>query len=331
MDWRSLPKVELHLHMDTSLSFEAAVQLDPSLTRESFLRDFVAPVKCHDLADFLSRVPPIMNLLQTERGLQLLTQEMFRQMADDSMLYAEVRFAPLQHIEKGLTPKEVVRIIEAEVEQASKNTGVEARIILCSLRHYSAEQSMETVELVDQFRGSRVVAFDLAGDEAGYPLSTHLEAFRFAAAHQIYITSHAGEASGPQSVWETLEQVKPARLGHGVRSIEDPALVAHLKRTQMHLEMCPTCNVQLDVFPSYPELPIDQLYREGLSLSVSTDNRTLTPITLTGEYEKLAATFNWGKDEFLKCNVNALNNSFIPQTLKDDLLRRLHARYEQAS
>ncbi|MBX3083483.1 MAG: adenosine deaminase [Anaerolineae bacterium] len=330
MDWVTLPKVELHLHLDTSLNFEAAVQLKPSLTREVFLRDYVAPEKCLNLADFLSRVPRILELLQTERGLQLLTQEMFRQLADDHMLYAELRFAPLLHTQQGLAPKDIVRIIEAAADKGSKATGIETRLILCSLRHFSADQSMETVQLVDQFKGSRVAAFDLAGDEAGYPLATHLEAFRFAKDRHIAITSHAGEASGAQSVWETLDQVQPDRLGHGVRSIEDPALVARLKQMQIHLEMCPTCNVQLEVFPTYPEHCIDRLYREGLSLGISTDNRTLTPVTLTREYEKMAATFGWGKQDFQKCNVNALNAAFVPQPIKDDLLRRLNAAYDRA-
>jgi adenosine deaminase len=329
MDWRTLPKVELHLHMDTSLSFEAAVQLNPTLTRDVFLRDYVAPEKCVNLTDFLSRVPPIMELLQTERGLHLLTQEMFRQLADDHMLYAEVRFAPLQHLQQGLTPTDVVRTVETAVEKYSKETGIEARIILCSLRHFTAEQSMQTVELVEQFKGSRVVAFDLAGDEAGYPLDAHLEAFQFAHDRQLAITSHAGEASGAQSVWETLEKVKPHRLGHGVRSIEDPTLVAHLRQTQMHLEMCPTCNVQLDVFPSMADHCIDTLYRQDISLGISTDNRTLTPVTLTKEYERLSATFGWGKQDFLKCNVNTLKAAFVPPALKEDLLRRLREGYEK--
>ena len=327
MDWRSLPKVELHLHLDVSLSFEGAVQLEPSLTRDVFLRDYVAPVKCTNLADFLSRVPRILELLQTERGLHVLTQEAFSQLADDHAVYAELRFAPLQHTRQGLSPQDVVSIIESEVERGVKDTGIESRLILCSLRHFSAEQSMQTVQLVDQFRGSRVVAFDLAGDEAGYPLTAHVEAFRFATDRHIALTSHAGEASGPQSVWDTLRTIKPSRIGHGVRSIEDPTLVKYLQQQRIHLEICPTCNVQLDVFPTYADHCIDKLYREDVSLGISTDNRTLTPVTLTQEYEKLATTFGWGKAEFLKCNTNAINAAFVPQPVKDDLLRRVHQAY----
>ena len=328
MDWRSLPKVELHLHMDISLSFQAAVQLNPSLTQEVFARDFIAPAKCTNLTDFLTRVPRILELLQTEYGLQLLAQDMFRQLAEDHVMYAELRFAPLLHTQQGLLPQEVVHIVEAAVDRASRESGIEARLILCSLRHFGAEQSMQTVQLVHQFRGSRVTAFDLAGDEAGFPLTTHLEAFRFAADHGIALTSHAGEASGPQSVWETMQMIKPPRIGHGVRSIEDPALVQYLKEAQVHLEICPTCNVQLDVFPTYADHSIHRLHLKDVSLSISTDNRTLTPITLTEEYEKLATTFGWSKDDFLECNLNAINAAFVPHAVKENLMQRVTYAYE---
>ena len=327
MDVRTLPKVELHLHVDTSLSYAGASELDPSVTQEIYDRDFKGPMQCRDLADFLSHVPPIVNLLQTERGLQVMIEDMFRQLAADNVVYAELRFAPLQHLRDGLAPNDVVRIVEAATERAVQDSGIEARLILCSLRHYSADQSMETVQLVEAFKGSMVVGFDLAGDEAGYPLATHLEAFRYAQAHDLSITSHAGEACGADSVWETLDAIHPPRIGHGVRAIEDPALIQRLKHDHIHLEMCPTCNVQLNVFPSYAAHPIDQLYREGLSLGISTDNRTLTPITMTGEYERLASTFGWGRAEFLQCALYALDAAFVEDSIKEGLRQEIIARH----
>lgn len=328
INWSARPKVELHLHMDISLSFEAAVQLNPSLTQEVYARDFVAPAKCNSLGDFLTRVPRVLELLQTEHGLQILAQDLFRQLAADNVVYAELRFAPLLHTQKGLSPQEIVRTVEAAIDRASHDTGIDSRLILCSLRHFSTEQSMQTVQLIDQFRGSRVVAFDLAGDEAGYPLRPHLEAFRFAEAHHIPITSHAGEASGAQSVWETLDLLRPSRIGHGVRSIEDPTLVQHLKQEQIHLEICPTCNVQLDVFPTFADHSVDSLHRQNVSLSISTDNRTLTPITLTQEYENLATNFGWSKADFLKCNISAINAAFLVPSVREDLMRRVIQGYE---
>jgi adenosine deaminase len=327
MNWKSFPKVELHLHLDISLGYEAAVQLEPSLTPELFAKEFIAPSRCTNLVDFLKRVPRILELLQTEKGLNLLVEDMFRQLREDGLVYAELRFAPLLHTHKGLDPEEVVRIVESATEWYSQETGVESRLILCSLRHYTAGQSLQTVQLVDQFRGSRVVGFDLAGDEAGYPLTAHLEAFRFARDRGIAITSHAGEAAGAQSIWDTLRLIHPSRIGHGVCCIEDPALMEALKRERIHLETCPTCNVQLNVFPSYAEHPIDRLYREGLSVGVSTDNRTLTPITLSREYEMLETTFGWGKEEFLRCNLNALRAAFLPEAVKQELAEKIKREF----
>jgi adenosine deaminase len=330
MDWRSLPKVELHLHLDISLSFEGAAQLEPGLTPEVYAREFVAPARCADLADFLGRVPRLLGLLQSERGLALVVQDVFHQLAEDQVLYAELRFAPMLHTQGGLSPQEVVGIVEKAVEQNSQDSGIEARLILCTLRHFSAEQSLQTVALVEQFRGSRVAGFDLAGDEAGYPLDAHLEAFRVAREKGIPFTSHAGEARGASSVWETLREIHPPRLGHGVRSLEDPALVAYLRRQQVHLEICPTCNVQLNVFPSYAKHSLAALYRQQVPLSISTDNRALTPITLTREYEKLAAAFGWGSADFLTVNLSAIQAAFAPQPIREALRRRIIQAYEGA-
>jgi adenosine deaminase len=331
MNWQALPKVELHLHMDVSLSYEGVAQLAPSVTRDDYLRDYAGPEHCADLRDFLSRVPRILRLLQTEHALNVLVDDMFRQLAADGMLYAEVRFAPHQHLEGGLGARDVVRLVEAAVERNVRDSRIEARLILCSLRHFDAARSMETVELVEQFRGSHVVGFDLAGDEAGYPLSTHLEAFRYARDRNIPVTSHAGEACGAESVWETLREINPPRIGHGVRSIEDPALVQTLKQQGTHLEICPTCNVQLSVFPDYPTHCVNTLYREGLSLGISTDNRTLTPITLSREYEKLAAVFGWTTDDLLRCNLYALDAAFLPAAVREKLRQQLIAGYEAAA
>jgi adenosine deaminase len=328
MDWQRLPKVELHLHMDISLSYNGAKQLVPSLTHEEYLRDYVAPAKCTNLVDFLNRVPKTLNLLQTEQALKVLVDDVFAQLQAENLIYAELRFAPLLHTQQGLTPRQIVSIVNDAVEESVKTTGVEVRLILCSLRHFTSEQSMETVQLVHEFSGSRVVAFDLAGDEAGYPLTAHLPAFEFAKRHGIALTSHAGEASGAQSVWDTLRLINPSRIGHGVRSIEDPALVEHLRRERIHLEICPTCNVQLDVFPTYADHSIDRLYRAYVSLSISTDNRTLTPITLSEEYQKLSETFGWTLADLLACNVNAVNAAFILQADKERLIARLQAGYQ---
>ena len=207
-----------------------------------------------------------------------------------------------------------------------RETGVEVRLILCTLRHFSESQSMDTVKLVDAFRGTRVAALDIAGDEAGYPLSPHIPAFRYAADHGLFRTAHAGEALGPESVWETLEHLAPTRIGHGTRSIEDPALVAHLRDQQIHLELCPSSNVQIiPGLDDWAAHPIDHLYQAGVSLNLNTDTRMLTPVNLTAEYEAMHRVFHWGPGEFAATNQMALDAAFLDPNTKQTLQNSLRS------
>ena len=161
-----------------------------------------------------------------------------------------------------------------------------------------------------------MVALDIAGDEAGYPLDAHEAAFRHAEEHGLRRTAHAGEAAGPASVWETLRRLRPERIGHGARSIEDPALVDHLVETGIHLEVCPSSNVQLDLCDTYADHPIDRLYRSGVSLGVNTDGRAITDIDLEREYARLTDTFGWTDADLRRCNLAALDASFAPADLR---------------
>ena len=323
MDCKTLPKVELHLHLDCSLSYAVVSRLNPAITREEYLHDFIAPARCTNLADFLTRAPKSIALMQTEEGLRLVTFDVFEQLQRDNVVYAEIRFAPLLHTEKGLTAENVVEIIEEATAKASQATGIEARLILCTLRHFSAEQSLQTVKLVERFKGTHVAALDIAGDEAGFPLDAHIPAFQYAIQNEIARTAHAGEGSGAESVWKTLNLLRPSRIGHGVRSIEDPALIAHLRKEHIHLEVCPTSNLQTNIYDSYADHPINRLYNAGLSLSVNTDARTITNITLAQEYEKVQQVFAWDSQHFLQCNLNAMRSSFLPEAARKRLENRL--------
>ena len=327
LDIRTLPKVELHLHLDCCLSYAAVQRLAPDISPEVFRRDFVAPPKCLDLADFLRTPARHAALLQNAEALRLVVDDLFAQLARDSVIYAEVRFAPLLHTQRGLSPEQVVAAVEIAVAQASAATGITARIILSTLRHFTQAQSLETVRLVERFRGTQVAAFDIAGGEAGYPLDAHIAAFRYAIERGLPRTADAGEACGPASVWETLRQLQPARIGHGVRSIEDASLVAHLAATGVHLEVCPSSNVQTDVVPAFRDHPVHALYRQGVSLGISTDARTVTDLTLTTEYERLHETFGWGVEHFLAVNLNAVQAAFVSPAVRRDLEERLREQY----
>jgi adenosine deaminase len=332
MELRSLPKIELHLHLDCSLSYQAVSALAPSVTREEYERDYIAPARCANLADFLSRAPKGFRLMQTEDSLRLVTEDIFRQLIEDGVIYAEIRFAPLLHTEKGLSAERVVAAVEREVDRLIRETGMQAGLILCTLRHFTEMRSLQTAKLVEKFRGSRVVALDLAGDEAGFPLDAHVGAYRYAREHGLFRTAHAGEGLGPESVWETLRLLDPQRIGHGTRSVEDAKLVEHLRQKRIHLEICPSANVQIiPSIASMAEHPIDRLYRAGVSLNVNSDSRMLTPTTLTREHESLQRVFNWTEQDFLRANLMGLDAAFIENGVRQQLRERLLDAYGSAN
>ncbi len=327
MDFSALPKVELHLHLDCSLSYAAVSRIDPAITLQAYQRDFTGPEKFTDLADFFQRAPRGTALMQTEEQLRLVTFDVFEQLQRDNVVYVEMLLVPYMHISQGLGVENVVEIVDDAVAKASESTGIEARLVLSTLRHYSTQQSLTTVKLVERFRSKHVAGIDLGAYEAGYPIFAHIPAFQYAEQQGIPRTVHAGEARGPDSVWETLKNLRPSRIGHGVRSIEDPALIEHLKRERIHLEVCPTSNVQIDLFDTYAYHPINAFYEEGLSVGVNTDTRMIANVTLAQEYEKLHTAFGWDEQHFLRCNLNALSAAFLAEDVRVQLEERIRAGY----
>ena len=311
MNYTKLPKIELHLHLDCSLSYEVVKQLQPATNLEDFQSAFIAPPKCRDLADYLSRAIKGVELMQSKEQLRLVTLDLFRQLQRDHVLYAEIRFAPLLHVAGGLHAEEVVATINEATAEGMAQTGIEAGLILCTLRHFDPAQSMQTIRLVESFKGTQVVGFDIAADEAGFPIDAHIEAFAYAHQKGIPCTAHAGEAKGPESVRETLQHFKPSRIGHGVRSTEDPALMQQLVKNNIHLEVCPTSNIQTNIYEDMQNHTINQLYQAGVSLSINTDARTISNVRLEDEYRSLEETFHWTKEHFLKCNLEAIKHAFL--------------------
>ncbi len=329
MEYTQMPKVELHLHLDCSLSYDVVYQLNPTITKEEYEKAFIAPPKCTDLADYITRALSGVQLMQTKEQLRLVTLDLFKQLKADNVLYAEIRFAPLIHLEKGLTPEEVVATVNEAMSLGIKQTGVKAGLILCTLRHFTASQSMQTVTLVDRFKDTNVVGFDIAADEAGFPIDNHVKAFNYAKTHHIKCTAHAGEAKGAESVWETITNFNPLRIGHGVRSYEDVKLITFLKERDIHLEICPTSNIQTDVYQEIKDHKIHEIYNTEVSLSINTDARTISNTTLAKEYQELENNFNWTKAHFLKCNLEAIRHAFTTEEVKNEIRQKLIHAYQE--
>lgn len=322
MNIPELPKIELHLHLDCSLSFEVVQELRPGTTKEDYKRDFIAPENCASLEEYLKCAAAPIAIMQTREQLEAVTLDLFQQLKKDSVIYAEIRFAPLQHLEQGLSARDVVEIVNEATSKGIEETGVEGRIILCTLRHFSEEQSMQTIKLADEFKNTNVVGFDIAADET-LPIDNHIKAFEYAREHGIPCTAHAGEARGPESVKETLAHFHPSRIGHGVRSIEDRTLLNELKEKNIHLEVCPTSNVQTGIYRSVDQHRIHEIYENGNSLSVNTDGRAISNVSLSEEYEKLNRHFDWQNEHFLKVNHYGIDAAFCDEDTKEKLREKL--------
>ncbi|MBO6586617.1 MAG: adenosine deaminase [Gracilimonas sp.] len=322
MNLNSLPKIELHLHLDCSLSFDVVKHLRPGITQEQYKSDFIAPANCSSLDEYLKCAQEPIALMQSKEQLEMVTLDLFQQLKKDHVIYAEIRFAPLQHCNKGLTAEEVVQAVDEATAKGINETGIEARIILCTLRHFTEEQSMQTVRLVEKFKGSRVTGFDIAADET-LPVDNHIKAFEYANRNNIPCTAHAGEACGAESVREVLQNFYPSRIGHGVRSLEDDALMGHLKEQNIHLEVCPTSNVQTGIYDSVANHRVNEIYERGNSLSINTDGRTISNVSLNEEYSSLNKHFNWKPEHFFRVNHHAIDAAFCNEETKETLRRKL--------
>ena len=329
MDFLNLPKIELHLHLDCSLSWEVVRGLDPTVSRADFEAKFIAPAKCPDLPFYLACAREGIRLLQTAEGLRAVTIDLLEQLRAEQVVYAEIRFAPFEHTGQGLSPEVVVETVLEALEEGQRATGVRAGLLLCTLREFPEETSLATARLAVRYQGQGVAGFDIAGNEADFPVAPHAAAFRYAREQGLPCIAHAGEARGADGIREVLEAFGPVRLGHGVRCFEDEELVARLAEEQIHLEICPSSNIQTNVFDTLADHPVDRLLRSGISLSINTDSRTLTHTTLSREYGLLEKQFGWGKQEFLQCNLEALKHAFLPESEKEQFREKLIAGFRE--
>ncbi|MBR4991633.1 MAG: adenosine deaminase, partial [Clostridia bacterium] len=280
--------IDLHLHLDGSLSMDSVkrlaalkgVQLPDD---ETLLQQLQVQPDCRSLNEYLEKFAFPCSLLQSEEAISLAVQTLCEELQEQGLIYAEIRFAPQLHLLEGLTQDKVV----AAACEGLHRTDFPAGLILCCMRgNDNREENLVTVRMTEKYLGRGVCACDLAGAEALFPTKDFKELFDLAKELGVPYTIHAGEADGPESVRCALSY-GTKRLGHGVRSIEDPALVEELAQKGIALECCPTSNLQTCMFPSYEAYPLKDLLAKGLRVTVNTDNMMVSGVTLSYELEKL--------------------------------------------
>ena len=319
MRFLDMPKVELHTHIDCSLSHETVARLGVDLTPEEYRQNFVAPERCKDLTEYLACIDPALKILQTKKSLEFAIDGLIAAQAAENVLYAELRFAPHLHLERGLGLDDVMETVLQAIRISGSRYNVECGLILCTLRHFTEQQSLEVADLTLRFADQGVVALDLAGDEANYPIAPNIAAFKQVREAGGNVIAHAGEASGTDSVLETLDLLQAKRIGHGVRSVEDMALVERIVAEGLHLEICPSCNIQTGIFSEITRHSLPKLLDSGVNISLNTDGRATNGASLSSEYQVVSDAFGWSDHIFLDLNRNALNASFASDRVKSSV------------
>lgn len=315
---RRFPKVELHCHADGSirpatmleLARDAGVALPH--THPAALGAYMRADGVATLEEYLERFETTIALLQTAAALERTAYELVVDAHADGVRYIEVRNAPRLNTRGGLTLDQVMQATLTGLARGERETGTIARFIVCSLRHWAPDVSLQLATLAVAYRGDGVVGFDLAGPEAGYPAADHAAAFFFAHEHYLATTCHAGEGDGANSIAQALFQNGADRIGHGVRAREDPELLDYLRDRQVPLELCPTSNVQTHAVTAYAEHPIRRYLERGLAVTINTDSRLISGVTLTDEFARLQGELGFTPAELAHCVLNGCRAAFLP-------------------
>lgn len=287
---KKLPKAELHCHLDGSLRAWTLLELStakrivlPEATPAT-LADWMRVDDARNLEDYLARFSVTLDVMQDAPSIERIAYELVVDAAADGVQYIEARFCPSLNTREKLTSEDAVRAALKGLARGEKATGTVARAIICALRTVPAPHSQQMAELAVAYKDLGVVAFDLAGGEAGNPASEHSEAFAYARAHDLAVTVHAGEGAGPESIREAVHICGADRIGHGTRLYEDAAMLAYVRDRRIPLEICLTSNVQTRVSPTFADHPIAQYVAQGLVVTLNTDNRLMSGVSLTDEY-----------------------------------------------
>ena len=325
---RRAPKVVLHDHLDGGLRPETIIEM----ADETGYRDLPTtdPLRLaawmqrganrKDLTLYLETFAHTVGVMQTPESVVRVARECAEDLAADGVVYAEVRFAPELHVERGLTLDGAIEAVLEGFAQGSAGTDLTIRTICTALRHL--HRSVEVAEAAVRWRDDGVVAFDIAGPEDGYPPDDHLDAFQYCHRENFHITIHAGEAYGPRSIWKALQFCGAERLGHGIRIIEDIVtddgdrtlgrLAHYIRDRRIPLEVCPTSNVNTGVVASVADHPIDTLVGLRFRVTVNTDNRLMSNVSMTSEMAALVDAFGYDWARLRWLTVNAMKSSFLP-------------------
>lgn len=350
---RTVPKVLLHDHLDGGIRPQTVVELArdqnyaklPTTDADELAAWFQRGAQRGSLPLFLEGFQHTCGVMQTEEALERVAYETLEDMKRDGVVYLETRFAPVFHKQKGLHTETVVKAVLRGLDRGRKDFGVQYGLLICAMRNMDPRISQEIAELAVDFRNQGVVGFDLAGEEGGYPPKKHIDAFHYIQRENFNITIHAGEAFGKESIWQAIQWCGAHRIGHATRLIEDMkvkdgqvlsmgTLAQYVLDKRIPLEICLTSNVHTGAVKSVEEHPFGILYRYKFRVTLNTDDRLMSGITLTDEYFTAAEHFGLKLEELEKLAINAMKSAFLPYKQRIaiiyDILKPGYAKVKKA-
>lgn len=321
--FKKLPKIELHCHLDGCLRPETVKELIEKENLNVNLNDIddirkelIVPDDCPSLNIYLKRFDLPVMLMQSKENLKRIAYELIEDVSKENVKYIEIRFAPLFHKEKGLTVKEIIESVLGGLKEGEADFGVKSNLILSLLRHMDVETVYEVIEGGKDFIGNGVVALDLAGCEEKGFCKKFEDAFKLAREYGYKVTIHAGETGHAINVKEAIELLGAERIGHAVAIEKDNDIYNLVKEKEITLEMCPKSNVQTKAVESYMEHPIKRFLKDNLYVNLSTDNRTVSNVTLTEECNAIDENHTLTIEDVKKIYRNSIKGAFCDEETK---------------
>lgn len=322
----NLPKIELHCHLDGSLRAETIIDIAkkegidiPSFDRDEIKGLITAPLECTSLNDYLKAFAIPNLVMQSKESLRRITFELFEDAAKENVKYMEVRFAPVLHRVKGLEIEEIIQSVIDGIKDAEQKYDIKGNVILCCMRHMSADKAIEVIEKGKEFLGKGVVAVDLAGGEEEGFCRKFVEPIALARRYGYRVTIHAGETGIGKNVLEAIELLGAERIGHGVFIKDCPEAYKIVKEKNIPLEMCLTSNIQTKAVNSFKEHPIYDFHKDGIKVTVNTDNRTVSDTNMTKEFEIMSKEFSITYEDYKQIYHNSIEASFADSETKERL------------
>lgn len=326
MNLINLPKVELHCHLDGSLRPKTIIDIAekegielPSIDIKDIKRAITAPLECKSLDEYLKAFEIPNLVMQSKDSLRRITFELFEDAAAENVKYMEVRFAPLLHTLKGLTAEEIIQSVIDGIIAAEEKYDIKGNIILSCMRIMSVDKAFDVVEAGRKFIGKGVVGIDLCAAEVEGFCKTFVEPIKLAKKYGYRVTIHAGETGIGKNVLEAVQLLGAERIGHGVFIKDCEEAYKVVKEMGITLEMCPTSNVQTKAVNNFKEHPIYDFYKDGIKVTLNTDNRTVSNTNMTNEISIATSEFNISYEDYKQIYYNSVDASFADLNIKEKL------------